>query len=216
MIRRLALFAVSFTGCHPAAQVLIAEPTSRFAWTEAAGFLNLAPISSDQGAGVEVFPTFMRGYGWSESLGWVNFGTGPADGVGYANISSADFGVNVLQSGILTGYAWIEGGGWINFDTSSNQQVPDARIDFQTLRLRGWAWGEAIGWVNFDDDEVFVALTPTCRADANFDGRLTPGDFNAWILAFNSEAAICDQNGDGDCTPGDFNAWVLGFTTACP
>ncbi|MEM9661515.1 MAG: GC-type dockerin domain-anchored protein [Planctomycetota bacterium] len=54
-----------------------------------------------------------------------------------------------------------------------------------------------------------------CPADANGNGQLTPGDFNAWVLAFNSQAPACDQNGDGLCTPADFNAWVLNFNAGC-
>ncbi|MEL6796490.1 MAG: integrin alpha [Planctomycetota bacterium] len=52
-------------------------------------------------------------------------------------------------------------------------------------------------------------------ADTNGDGQLTPADFNAWILAFNSNGPACDQNGDAVCTPGDFNAWILNFNTGC-
>ncbi|MEL6797108.1 MAG: GC-type dockerin domain-anchored protein, partial [Planctomycetota bacterium] len=55
-----------------------------------------------------------------------------------------------------------------------------------------------------------------CLADTNGDGVLTPGDFNAWILAFNVQSPACDQNRDGACTPGDFNAWILNFNTGCP
>ncbi|MEL6796503.1 MAG: GC-type dockerin domain-anchored protein [Planctomycetota bacterium] len=55
----------------------------------------------------------------------------------------------------------------------------------------------------------------TCPADVNRDGVATPGDFNAWIVAFNDQSTLCDQNGDGECTAGDFNAWVLNFTTGC-
>ncbi|MEO0629650.1 MAG: GC-type dockerin domain-anchored protein, partial [Planctomycetota bacterium] len=54
-----------------------------------------------------------------------------------------------------------------------------------------------------------------CLPDVNGDGNLTPGDFNAWILAFNNQDPGCDQNGDGQCTPGDFNAWILNFNNGC-
>ncbi len=54
-----------------------------------------------------------------------------------------------------------------------------------------------------------------CLADTNGDGLVTPADFNAWILAFNTQAPECDQNGDGLCTPGDFNAWILNFNAGC-
>ncbi|MEO0629701.1 MAG: GC-type dockerin domain-anchored protein, partial [Planctomycetota bacterium] len=54
-----------------------------------------------------------------------------------------------------------------------------------------------------------------CPADTNGDGSLTPADFNAWVLAFNTQADECDQNGDEQCNPGDFNAWVLNFNAGC-
>ncbi|MEL6310786.1 MAG: GC-type dockerin domain-anchored protein [Planctomycetota bacterium] len=54
-----------------------------------------------------------------------------------------------------------------------------------------------------------------CPADTNGDGRLTPADFNAWVLAFNAQAPACDQNGDGGCDPSDFNAWILNFNAGC-
>ncbi|MEM9660947.1 MAG: hypothetical protein AAF937_01410 [Planctomycetota bacterium] len=57
---------------------------------------------------------------------------------------------------------------------------------------------------------------PVCLADVNGDGDATPADFNAWILAFNTQSAGCDQNGNGLCEPGDFNAWILNFNTGCP
>ena len=53
----------------------------------------------------------------------------------------------------------------------------------------------------------------TCRADTNLDGFVTPADFNAWILGFNTQSAVCDQNGDGLCTPADFNAWILNYNS---
>ncbi len=56
---------------------------------------------------------------------------------------------------------------------------------------------------------------PACVADTNADGSLTPADFNAWILAFNSQAPACDQNDDGQCTPADFNAWILNYNAGC-
>ncbi|MEL6499354.1 MAG: GC-type dockerin domain-anchored protein [Planctomycetota bacterium] len=60
-----------------------------------------------------------------------------------------------------------------------------------------------------------AATEPPCLPDANGDGNLDPADFNAWVLAFNTQAPACDQNGDGQCTPGDFNAWVLNFNNGC-
>ncbi len=60
-----------------------------------------------------------------------------------------------------------------------------------------------------------VRATRDCPADVNGDGLVTPADFNAWIIAFNTNAPECDQNGDGMCTPADFNAWILNFNAGC-
>ncbi|MEL6796650.1 MAG: hypothetical protein AAFO89_07475, partial [Planctomycetota bacterium] len=59
---------------------------------------------------------------------------------------------------------------------------------------------------------------PTPCADSNGNGVVDPGDFNAWVIQFNTQGPGCDQNGDGQCTPADFNAWVLNFNSgsACP
>ena len=57
--------------------------------------------------------------------------------------------------------------------------------------------------------------TPTCLADTNGDGILSPADFSAWVAAFNSMATACDQNGDGSCTPADFSAWVANYNAGC-
>ncbi|MEO1718041.1 MAG: GC-type dockerin domain-anchored protein, partial [Planctomycetota bacterium] len=62
---------------------------------------------------------------------------------------------------------------------------------------------------------VFAVPAEPCPADTNGDGNLTPGDFNAWVLAFNNQLSACDQNGDGLCLPNDFNAWILNFNTGC-
>ena len=58
-------------------------------------------------------------------------------------------------------------------------------------------------------------LVVPCLADVNGDGVASPGDFNAWVLAFNSGNPAADQNGDGVLSPGDFNAWVLNYNAGC-
>ena len=64
--------------------------------------------------------------------------------------------------------------------------------------------------VNADGVPDECQLTRLC-ADANGDGFVNPGDFNAWILAFNSGNFRADQNFDGIINPGDFNSWILNF-----
>ncbi|MEL6796286.1 MAG: hypothetical protein AAFO89_05625, partial [Planctomycetota bacterium] len=103
--------AVGFATSPADGQTLVASSSDRFAWTEAAGLLNLRPDSADPDAGVAVFATHMRGFAWSESLGWVSFGRGPASGETYGNTMGEDFGVNVRADGRLEGFAWIESAG---------------------------------------------------------------------------------------------------------
>ncbi len=54
-----------------------------------------------------------------------------------------------------------------------------------------------------------------CRADVNDDGRLSPADFNAWIIAFNENRIEADQNLDTLVTPADFNAWIINYNAGC-
>ena len=95
----------------------------------------------------------------------------------------------------------------------------------------GWVWNEssaggtvvfspnAGGFWRLADGALAFRLegadATACAADTNNDGMVTPADYNAWILAFNSQSPACDQNGDGECTPADLNAWILGFNTGC-
>ncbi len=60
-----------------------------------------------------------------------------------------------------------------------------------------------------------VVCAPSCVADTNGDGMLTPADFTAWVAAFNTAGPACDQNGDTACTPADFTAWVANFNAGC-
>ncbi|MEO0632047.1 MAG: GC-type dockerin domain-anchored protein, partial [Planctomycetota bacterium] len=62
---------------------------------------------------------------------------------------------------------------------------------------------------------VLATAIDFCPADVNRDGAVNPDDFNAWILAFNTQAPECDVNGDGACAPDDFNAWIVGFNAGC-
>ncbi len=62
---------------------------------------------------------------------------------------------------------------------------------------------------------IRVDIVAACPADTNGDGVVSPQDFNAWIVAFNSQSPACDQNGDGLCTPQDFNAWIVNFNNGC-
>ncbi|MEM9662024.1 MAG: GC-type dockerin domain-anchored protein, partial [Planctomycetota bacterium] len=82
--------------------------------------------------------------------------------------------------------------------TSTDDAVAASLIDAIADALDGWPDCAAV-----------------CVADTNGDGALTPGDFNAWVIAFNTNSPTCDQNGDGVCAPNDFNAWILNYNAGC-
>ena len=55
-----------------------------------------------------------------------------------------------------------------------------------------------------------------CLADVNMSGTADPGDFTAWIAAFNTnDVSKADQNCDGILTPADFTAWIANFNAGC-
>ncbi|MEO1583589.1 MAG: di-heme oxidoredictase family protein [Planctomycetota bacterium] len=67
-----------------------------------------------------------------------------------------------------------------------------------------------------DPDEASTPPQPAiCTGDVNGDGTVTPADFTAWVLAFNTNTPDCDQNGDSLCTPADFSAFILNYNAGC-
>ncbi|MGP1273366.1 MAG: GC-type dockerin domain-anchored protein [Phycisphaerales bacterium] len=62
-----------------------------------------------------------------------------------------------------------------------------------------------------------VRLTAQCRcpADMNNNGVPDPGDFTAWIAAYNAGDLAADQNANGLLDPGDFTAWVANYNAGC-
>ncbi|MGP1273413.1 MAG: cytochrome c peroxidase [Phycisphaerales bacterium] len=57
--------------------------------------------------------------------------------------------------------------------------------------------------------------TVVCPADVNGNGVLDPGDFTAWVSAYNNGDPAADQNNNGALDPGDFTAWVSNYNNGC-
>lgn len=74
--------------------------------------------------------------------------------------------------------------------------------------------GETVTGNNWDVDEATFTIVD-CLADVNNDGLINPGDFTAWINAYNTNTLGCDQNGDSACTPADFTAWINNYNSGC-
>ncbi|MGP1273514.1 MAG: hypothetical protein ACTS22_09285 [Phycisphaerales bacterium] len=64
--------------------------------------------------------------------------------------------------------------------------------------------------VNGDGTPDECQLTRLC-ADVNNNGSAEPGDFTAWVAAYNGNSYLADQNSNGAVEPGDFTAWVANY-----
>ncbi|MEI6234625.1 MAG: hypothetical protein WCT04_16340 [Planctomycetota bacterium] len=121
------------------------DPVAKYVYAENAGYINFAPSNG----GVAVTHTFLSGFAWCESVGWIKLGSGNGP---YTNTNSTDWGVNVTYSGgvasdgMLSGYGWSETTGWINF-ASTNGGVTIGASDG---KFDGYAWSETVGWLHFN------------------------------------------------------------------
>jgi len=124
------------------------DQTSKYAWFENGGWVNLRPSSAE----VEIFPDHLEGYAWAENIGWISLGSYSAGSShSYTNTSNSDWGVNRDAQGDLSGYAWSENVGWINFNSTHDK----VNIDSVTGKFSGHAWSENMGWISFPN--VYLA-----------------------------------------------------------
>ncbi|MEL7483566.1 MAG: GC-type dockerin domain-anchored protein [Planctomycetota bacterium] len=161
---------------------------------------------------------------WTSESGIVDLGDlpgGATDGSALATDAQGDVIVGIVSDddGRKAGY-WSEATGLISladFVTSVGGDL----LGYELEQARGISRNGRfiVGFARNPqgDREAFLITIPDCGpADVNGDGLVTPADFSAWILAFNSRSPACDQNGDGLCLPNDFSAWVLNFNAGCP
>lgn len=222
--KRLLLAGLGAFACAlPAFATTNISPVNKYTWAENVGWLNWRDANlGTQGANVGCL--VLQGFVWGENVGWVNLGDGsPANGVAYANLDGADFGVNVDASGNLSGFAWSENCGWINFSGGAlATPAQPARIDLSTRRLRGYAWGENIGWINLDDSTHYAALNPACAGDANFDGIVDFDDITQvlanWAAGYTPLGCdgAGDANLDGVVDFDDITEVIANWSVVCP
>ena len=73
------------------------------------------------------------------------------------------------------------------------------------------AGDEPVGIVRWDDAKLEIGAPARLCADVNENGVVEPGDFGAWVAAFNAGDLRADANQSGVVEPGDFGAWVNAF-----
>lgn len=101
------------------------------------GWRHLVRIISISAIGISLLPsTFAAGivpsnsFGWSDTLGWVNFLTPQGN-------------VDVTDT-MLSGYIWNDTYGWIDLQPAQSGVQNDGQGN-----LSGFAWGENIGYIDF-------------------------------------------------------------------
>lgn len=127
------------------------------------------------------------GYAWSDTIGWIHFGTG----------GGGSYGVTADSNGWLTGYAWSDTIGWIklgglsSFPTGSGTTAANGRLVGGVIT--GWARACA-GTVNGD------CSTMTSRTDG----------WDGWIALSGSNWGITVSGGDVDgwAWGGDVVGWI--------
>ncbi|MGP1273257.1 MAG: M64 family metallopeptidase [Phycisphaerales bacterium] len=77
-----------------------------------------------------------------------------------------------------------------------------------------WVRDETFRAQNMRSSRSWAVSIPYQTADVNRNGLLDPGDFTAWVTAYNAQDPIADQNGDGAVSPGDFTAWINNYNAA--
>lgn len=126
-----------------------------------------------------VGPYDITGYGWSDTIGWVDFSCSNS-----ASCSSNNFGMSIDASDVLSGYAWSENIGWISANASELAGCPVAPCTATISGgiLTGWlralsADGEGWdGWIRLSGSGYGPSLT-----NGVFSGYAWGSDVVGWV-----------------------------------
>ncbi|MGP1273637.1 MAG: laminin B domain-containing protein [Phycisphaerales bacterium] len=94
---------------------------------------------------------------------------------------------------------------------ATEAQIRQVLADVTLLHIRG-EFSTQSDVTNLDNVRLSC---DGCRADLNGSGAADPGDFTAWIAAYNAGDLAADQNCSGALDPGDFTAWVANYNAGC-
>ena len=119
-----------------------------------------------------------------------------------------------LSSGSGT-YQWYKNGiPLANGGSVSGATSPTLNISPTSASDAGSYFCRVTGACGMDDSGTIV-VNARCIADVNGNGVADPGDYTAWINAFNNNDSAADQNCDGAVTPTDFTAWIANYNAGC-
>jgi hypothetical protein len=113
--------------------------SSRFGWSENAGWIDFAPAGPG-GPGLQVDDFELSGWAWSENAGWISFSCRDT-----ASCAAVDYRSFNDGMGHLSGRAWSENAGWIDLAPL----LAGVLVDPSTGVVSGRAWSENLGWITF-------------------------------------------------------------------
>ncbi|MBI5913426.1 hypothetical protein HY839_03245, partial [Candidatus Azambacteria bacterium] len=129
----------------------------------------------------------MRGWAWSDGIGWISFSSRNCD---------------IDWDGVMDRVNVGSGTG----DAAADAQCPvdgtiipnyGAHLDFSSYELSGWAWSEHIGWITF---EKTIAGTPPKApyndASQNYIALLESGTIKGWARAASCMDTNCDTDSE--------------------
>ena len=184
LISCVCLLSLSL-GAQAASTPSTINPTNHNAYGANIGWIDWR---ADATNGAVVNESFCSGYLYSANVGWINLGSGaPANRMGYQNLATNDFGVNVDSVGNLRGLAWGANIGWINFEL---QGAP--KVDLFTGKFSGSAWSANCGWISLSNATALVQTDHVLMGP--LDANALP---LAWELSHFGQTGI-DPNADPD------------------
>ncbi len=123
-------------------------------------------------------------------------------------------GISATGSGTLS-YQWYKD----NAPLTNGGAISGANTDTLTINPTSAATAGAYRCEVTDncstDNSGTILVNTRCLADVNGNGVADPGDYTAWINAFNNNLHAAEQNCDGVITPADFSAWIANFNAGC-
>ncbi|MGP1272571.1 MAG: GC-type dockerin domain-anchored protein [Phycisphaerales bacterium] len=127
----------------------------------------------------------------------------------------AVIGGNALTSAGAGTFTETREGEIVFLDTASFTQTDTLITELPASMLSASADGSTLVAPSPGSDGLIFTRDTGCVADVNGNGVADPGDFTAWVAAYNQGDLAADANGNGVTDPGDFTAWVAAYNIGC-
>lgn len=147
--------------------------------------INFKPSSVLAGQEVHITNTELKGFVWSEDMGWIvlNCSNTPSG----CSSTNGNFKVANDGKGNLSGYAWGQNAGWINFGPFVNNTATEVSINSDG-EFNGYAWAQNYGWIKFDCSSANACVKTDWRVSSGNSGGVIGG---GGITINNVDVDVC-------------------------